>query len=102
MKNIVTAALAVVIIVAAADPALAQFGGGADPGFRQGLNTLLGWVLIVGAAVAVAAFMFACVGLFMRNLMMFAGGVLGVLIGGVLLANAPTIVSSLTRLNIGA
>lgn len=101
MNKTVTAALAIAVIVAAADPALAQFAG-TDPGFRQPLNTLLGWVLIIGAGVAVACFMFACFGLFMRNLLMFAGGVLGVVIGGVLMANAPQIVSGLTRLNIGA
>jgi hypothetical protein len=95
------AAGAAIALVAAltADPALAQFaGGGAAVPFQQGMGTLLNWAFVAGVVVALASFIMACVFLFMRNLMGFAGGVLGVVIGGALMANASTIVSSLTGL----
>lgn len=99
MKHIVTAALVTVVIVAAADPALAQFaGGGGTAPFRQGMSTVLNWAFIAGVAIALFSFIMACVFLFMRNLMGFAGGVLGVVIGGALMANAPQLVQSLTGL----
>lgn len=99
MNKTVTAALAIAVIVAAADPALAQFagGGGAAP-FRQGMSTVLNWAFIAGVAIALFSFLLACVFLFMRNLVGFAGGVLGVVIGGALMANAQTLVQSLTGL----
>jgi hypothetical protein len=82
-----------------ADPALAQFaGGGAAAPFQQGMSTVLNWAFIAGVAVALFSFLFACVSLFMRNLIGFAGGVLGVVIGGALMANAQTLVQSLTGL----
>ena len=86
-------------VVAAADPALAQFaGGGADAPFQEGLGTLLNWAFVAGVVIALGSFVMACAFLFMRNLMGFAGGVLGVVVGGALMANASTIVSSLTGL----
>ena len=73
--------------VLAAGPALAQFaGGGAAAPFQQGMSTVLNWAFIAGVAVALFSFLFACVSLFMRNLIGFAGGVLGVVIGGALMA----------------
>jgi hypothetical protein len=84
----------------AAGPALAQFAGsGGDTPFRQGMSTVLNWAFIAGVAIALFSFLFACVSLFMRNLIGFAGGVLGVVIGGALMANAPALVQSLTGLN---
>jgi hypothetical protein len=102
-------ALAFALAVAlAASPALAQFagGGGGDVPFQAGLGTLLNWAFVAGVVVALGAFIMACIGLFMRNLMAFAGGVLGVVIGGVLgvviggalMANASDVVSALTGL----
>ncbi|QQP94022.1 hypothetical protein IGS68_34840 (plasmid) [Skermanella sp. TT6] len=87
------------LIVTAADPALAQFNGGGDVPFQQGMSTVLNWAFVAGIAVALFSFILACVFLFMRNLIGFAGGVLGVLIGGALMANAPTIVQGLTNLS---
>jgi hypothetical protein len=85
--------------VLAAGPALAQFAGsGGDAPFRQGMSTVLNWAFIAGVAIALFSFLFACVSLFMRNLIGFAGGVLGVVIGGALMANAQTLVQSLTGL----
>jgi hypothetical protein len=103
MKKIETAATylgaAVFASLLMADPALAQFtGGGAAPEFQKGLSTLLWWVFVAGVFVAIASFIFACVALFTRNLMGFAGGVLGVVIGGALMAKAPTVVTALTNL----
>ena len=82
-------------------PALAQFagGGGDDVPFQEGLGTLLNWAFVAGVVVALGAFIMACVGLFMRNLMAFAGGVLGVVIGGALMANAADVVNALTGLD---
>jgi hypothetical protein len=97
-KIALTVSIAAVAILAA-EPALAQFsGGGGDAPFRQGLNTALNWVFIIGVAVALFGFIGACVALFMRNIPGFAGGVLAVIVGGALLANAPTIMQSLTGL----
>src|SRR5690349_15747908 len=95
-KAVLTAALALTIVLAA-DSALAQFagGGGADAPFQQGMGTLLNWAFIAGVVIALGSFIMACTFLFMRNLMGFAGGVLGVVVGGALMANASTIVSSL-------
>lgn len=100
MKNIITAAAVVTVIALAADPALAQFTGGAGGAapFRQGMSTLLNWAFLAGVAIALFSFIMACVFLFMRNLIGFAGGVLGVVVGGALMANAQTIVQSLTGL----
>lgn len=100
MKHITIAALTVAAVALAADPALAQvgFGGGAAAPFRQGMSTVLNWAFIAGVAIALFAFLFACVALFMRNLIGFAGGVLGVVIGGALMANAQTLVQALTGL----
>lgn len=99
MNKTVTAVLAIAVIVVAADPALAQFaGGGGTAPFRQGLSTVLNWAFIAGVAIALFSFLMACAFLFMRNLVGFMGGVLGVVIGGALMANAPTLVQSLTGL----
>jgi hypothetical protein len=90
-----------VALVAAVDPALAQFSGGgsgATPEFQKGLSTLLWWVFVAGVFIAIASFIAACAFLFMRNLMGFAGGVVGVVIGGALMAKAPTVVNALTGL----
>ena len=96
-SKIVAFALVTLIVLAAADPALAQFtGGGAAAPFRQGLNTALNWVYIIAVAVALFGFLGACVAIFMRNIIGFAGGVLAVIVGGALLANAPTLVQNLT------
>ena len=99
-EKIVTCAAIALVVVMAADPALAQFsgGGGGDAPFRQGIGTILNWAFIAGVAIALASFIMACAFLFMRNLMGFAGGVLGVVIGGAMMAKAPQIVSSLTGL----
>lgn len=99
MNKTVTAVLAIAVIVVAADPALAQFaGGGGVAPFRQGMSTVLNWAFIAGVAIALFSFLLACIFLFMRNLVGFAGGVLGVVIGGALMANAQTLVQSLTGL----
>lgn len=91
--------LATAALTLAAGPALAQFAaGGAAPEFQKGLTDLLWWVFVAGVFIAVASFIVACVSLFMRNLLAFAGGVLGVVIGGALMAKAPTIVTNLTGL----
>lgn len=97
-KALVFAAMGLVAALAA-DPALAQFagGGGAVP-FQTGMSTVLNWAFVAGVAIALFSFILACVFLFMRNLIGFAGGVLGVVIGGALMANAATIVTSLTGL----
>lgn len=97
-KALVFAAVGLVAALAA-DPALAQFagGGGAVP-FQTGMSTVLNWAFVAGVAIALFSFILACVFLFMRNLIGFAGGVLGVVIGGALMANAATIVTSLTGL----
>ena len=95
-------ALAVALAVAlAASPALAQFAGGAggDVPFQEGLGTLLNWAFVAGVVVALGSFLMACVALFTRNLMGFAGGVLGVVIGGALMANAADVVNALTGLD---
>jgi membrane protease YdiL (CAAX protease family) len=98
-EKIVPALAFALAVAAAADPALAQFsGGGADAPFQEGLGTLLNWVFIVGVVVALGAFLFACIMLFNRNLMGFAGGLLGVVVGGALMANAADIVNGLTGL----
>lgn len=99
MNAITCAAAVAMAVLVTADPALAQFaGGGAAPEFQKGLSTLLQWVFVAGVFVAVASFIAACAFLFMRNLMGFAGGVLGVVIGGALMSKAPTVVSALTGL----
>ena len=98
MKNITIAFLTLAAVAVAADPALAQFAGGGTAPFQQGMSTVLNWAFIAGVAIALFAFLFACVALFMRNLIGFAGGVLGVVIGGALMANAPTLVQALTGL----
>jgi hypothetical protein len=98
IKNIATVVSVAAIVALAADPALAQFSGGGDAPFRQGLNTALNWVFIIGVAVALFGFIGACIAIFMRNVIGFAGGVLAVIVGGALLANAPTIMQSLTGL----
>ena len=94
------AAASVAVVAVTADPALAQFagGGGAAAPFQQGMSTLLNWAFIAGVLIALVCFIMACVFLFMRNIIGFAGGVLGVVIGGALMANADTVVSSLTGL----
>ena len=98
-KPAAIAAATALAVAFAADPALAQFtGGGAAPEFQKGLSTLLWWVFVAGVFIAIASFIMACVFLFMRNLMGFAGGVLGVVIGGALMAKAPTVVNALTNL----
>ena len=98
-SNIVAFSLVTLIALVAADPALAQFtGGGTAAPFRQGLNTALNWVYIVAVAVALFGFIGACIAIFMRNIIGFAGGVLAVIVGGALLANAGTLVQSLTGL----
>jgi type IV secretion system protein TrbC len=90
---------ALILILLAADPALAQFSaGGAAPEFQKGLSSLLWWVFVAGVFIAIVSFIAACIFLFMRNLMGFAGGVLGVAIGGALMAKAPTVVNGLTGL----
>src|SRR4051794_24718165 len=99
MRKFVVFAGVGVVAALLADPALAQFaGGGGDAPFRQGMSTVLNWAFIAGIAVALFSFIFACVSLFMRNLIGFAGGVAGVVIGGALMANAQTIVQTLTGL----
>ena len=99
MRKLILMAAAGFAAALAADPALAQFaGGGATAPFQQGMSTVLNWAFIAGVAVALFSFLFACVSLFMRNLIGFAGGVLGVVIGGALMANAQTLVQSLTGL----
>lgn len=97
-SNIVAFALVTLIVLAAADPAMAQFTGGGAVPFRTGLNTALNWVYIVAVAVALFGFIGACIAIFMRNIIGFAGGVLAVIVGGALLANAGTLVQSLTGL----
>lgn len=101
MRNALYVSLAALLVCAAADPALAQFSGGGDVPFKQGMTTVLNWVFFVGVVIALASFIGACIFLFMRNLMGFAGGVLGVVVGGALMANAPTIVNKLTTLQTG-
>lgn len=96
-KTLLTATAVAAIALLSADPALAQFGGGDAP-FRQGMSTVLNWAFFAGVAIALFSFLLACVFLFMRNLIGFAGGVLGVVIGGALMANAPTLVQALTGL----
>ncbi|UEM08189.1 hypothetical protein JL101_036155 (plasmid) [Skermanella rosea] len=98
MRNVYASVAFALIAVLAADPALAQFNGGGDVPFQQGMSTVLNWAFVAGIAVALFSFILACVFLFMRNLIGFAGGVLGVLIGGALMANAATIVQGLTGL----
>jgi hypothetical protein len=99
MGNFILLAAGISVTALAADPALAQFaGGGATAPLQQGMSTVLNWAFIAGVAVALFSFLFACVSLFMRNLIGFAGGVLGVVIGGALMANAQTLVQSLTGL----
>lgn len=98
MRNAWTLTLAVLLAVAATNPALAQFQGGGAVPFRAGMNTFLNWVFVVGIVIALISFLAACIFLFMRNIMGFAGGVLGVIVGGALMANAPAIVTSLTTL----
>lgn len=87
------------LILLPAVPAQAQFtnGGGAVP-FQQGLSTLLNWAFIAGVAIALFCFILGCVLLYMRNLIGFVSCLLGVAIGGALMANAQTLVSSLTGL----
>src|SRR5688572_24871178 len=84
------------LVLAAVDPALAQIGGGGGGGgdipFRGGLRTLLNWIFYGGAFLAVACFVWACGSLMARNLMQFASGVLGVVIGGALMGNAERLV----------
>jgi hypothetical protein len=100
MRKLILLAAVGFVAALAADPALAQFaGGGGDAPFRQGMSTMLNWAFIAGVAIALFSFLLACVFLFMRNLIGFAGGVLGVVIGGALMANAPALVQSLTGLN---
>jgi hypothetical protein len=98
MRKLILLAAVGSVTALAADPALAQFAGGAAAPFQQGMSTVLNWAFIAGVAVALFSFLFACVSLFMRNLIGFAGGVLGVVIGGALMANAQTLVQSLTGL----
>jgi hypothetical protein len=97
-KALIVATVGLVAVMAV-DPAMAQFagGGGAVP-FQQGMSTVLNWAFVAGVAIALFSFILACVFLFMRNLIGFAGGVLGVVIGGALMANAQTIVQTLTGL----
>jgi hypothetical protein len=98
-QKLATWAAAAVLILAATDPAMAQFASpGGAPEFQKGLSTLLWWVFVFGVFVAIASFIAACIFIYMRNLMGFAGGVLGVLIGGALMAKAPTVVNGLTGL----
>lgn len=97
-SNTVAFALVTLIVLAAADPALAQFTGTGTVPFRTGLNTALNWVYIIAVAVALFGFIGACIAIFMRNIIGFAGGVLAVIVGGALLANAGTLVQSLTGL----
>lgn len=94
----IVATVGLMSLVAMVDPALAQFAGGTAPEFQKGLSTLLWWVFVFGVFVAVVSFIAACFFLFQRNLMGFAGGVLGVVIGGALMAKAPTIITTLTGL----
>lgn len=98
MRNAWTLTLTVLLAVAATNPALAQFTVGGDVPFRPGMNTVLNWVFVVGIVICIASFIAACVFLFFRNIMGFAGGVLGVVIGGALMAKAPTIITGLTGL----
>ena len=100
MQKIAPALAFALAVATAAEPALAQFGGGGgtDAPFQEGLGTILNWAFITGVVVALGAFIMACVGLFTRNLMAFAGGVLGVVVGGALLANAEEVVTALTGL----
>lgn len=96
-KNVLIATLTIAAVAIASDPAFAQFAsGGASVPFKNGLNTGLNWVYIIAVAVAFFGFIGACVALFMRNIVVFAGGVLAVIVGGGLLANAQTVVTSLT------
>lgn len=98
-EKIAPAVAFAVAVTAAASPALAQFGGStADAPFTEGLGTLLNWAFIAGVVIALGSFIMACVFLLMRNLIGFAGGVVGVVIGGALMANAADLVSSLTGL----
>ena len=99
MRKLILLAAVGFVMALATDPALAQFAGGAAAPFQQGMSTVLNWAFIAGVAIALFSFLFACVSLFMRNLIGFAGGVLGVVIGGALMANAPALVQSLTGLN---
>lgn len=95
------AAASVAAVAVTADPALAQFAGGGTAPFQTGLSTLLNWVYIVGVIVAVASLIFAGIALFaMRNAMLFAGSLLGLVVGGTLIAQAPEIVSALTGLQV--
>lgn len=99
MRNAYPSVTIGLIAVLATAPALAQFaGGGTAAPFQQGMSTVLNWAFVAGVAIALFSFLLACVFLFMRNLIGFAGGVLGVVIGGAMMANAPTLVQSLTGL----
>ena len=103
MNKIASYALAAVSATAigiVSDPAMAQFAGGAATApFQTGLTTLLNWVYIVGVIVAIGSLIFAAIALFaMRNVMLFAGALLGLVVGGTLIAQAPEIVSALTGL----
>jgi hypothetical protein len=98
MRNAWTLTFAALLACAVTNPALAQFTGGGDVPFRQGMNTILNWVFVVGIVIALASFIGACCFLFMRNIMGFCAGVLGVVVGGALMAKAPQIITALTTL----
>lgn len=101
MQNALRATFVALLVVAVANPAMAQFAGGGDVPFRAGMSQVLNWVFFLGVVIALASFLGACIFLLMRNFMGFAGGVVGVVVGGALMAKAPAIVSKLTTLQTG-
>lgn len=90
------------ILALSAGPALAQRadnGGGSDAPFAPGIAIGLNWVMFLGAAIAVFAFIVACIALFMRQVMVAGGAFLFVLIGAALIARSNEIITKLTTLS---
>jgi hypothetical protein len=95
-------AIEVAALAAFASQALAQQiqnGGGGDAPFVQGVTTGLSWVHFGAAAIAIVAFLVGCVLLFNRNVFGAAAAFFFAIIGGALLANANSIMTTLTGLN---
>jgi hypothetical protein len=84
-----------------ASSALAQqvtSGAGGDAPFAPGVVTGLNWVHFLGAAIAVVAFLVGCILLFTRNVMGAGAAFLFVIVGAAFMANANSIITTLSGL----
>ena len=97
-KIAVMAAAAEVVLASSAMAQQVTSGGGGDAPFAAGVVTGLNWVHFTGAAIAVVAFLVGCILLYMRNVMGAGAAFLFVVVGGAFMANANSIITTLTGL----